>query len=82
MDRYDAGEFAGLAGIAAFFTFVWPPLALLAASVALLIEVQMRSRGAAPVRGTRPLLRLVTAARAAHRAWVSSAATGTGQQTG
>lgn len=68
MDRYDVGEFVGLAGIVAFCGLVWLlPGALLAGSVALLVEVQLRSRDRAPVRfsGAGRLGKVVKAARAA-----------------
>jgi hypothetical protein len=71
LDRYDAGEFAGIAGLAAFCWFVWPPLVLLVASLALLVEVNLRSAGRAPVRSTGPSVagRLRSVGRAAVRAW-------------
>lgn len=67
MDRYDLGEFAGLAGLVGFAAIIWPPAALLVASLALLVEVNMRSRGEAPVRarGTGRLGRTIKAVRAA-----------------
>lgn len=71
MDRYDAGEFAGLAGVVAFVLLTFgAPAALLAASLVLLLEVQVRSRQKAVVRA-RPdrRRRLVAVARAARAAW-------------
>lgn len=72
MDRYDAGEFAGLAGLALFALLVWPPAAVLVGSLALLVEVNLRSRNRAPVRGRRGPSRLRVAVRAARSAWGES----------
>lgn len=68
MDRYDVGEFAGLAGLVGFCALVWAPLALLVGSVALLLEVNLRSRGRAPVRNAGPS-RVARVLRAARSAW-------------
>jgi hypothetical protein len=72
-DRYDFGEVAGLAGVVAFcwLTFGWHA-AVLAASLMLLVEVQMRSRGRTPVRGTPARRRLSAAVKAAREAWAES----------
>lgn len=71
MDRYDAGEYAGLAGIVVFFlvTVGWT-WALLAASLVLLLEVQVRSRQRAVVRARPRGRRLAAVAKAARSAWV------------
>lgn len=68
MDRYDVGEFAGLAGLVLFAGILWAPAALLVGSLALLVEAQMRSRGRAPVRA-RGRGRLASVVRAARAAW-------------
>lgn len=67
MDRYDVGELAGLAGLTVFAGLLWPQAALLVGSLLLLVEVQLRSRGRAPVRarGTSRVGRVVRAVRAA-----------------
>jgi hypothetical protein len=72
-DRYDFGEVVGLAGVVAFcwVTFGWH-WAVLAASLVLLVEVQLRSRGRSPVRATPARRRLVAVARAARTAWAES----------
>ena len=69
MDRYDVGEFAGLAGLVWFAFLVWPPSAVLVGALALLVESNLRSRGRAPVRGARPAARLSAVVRAARAAW-------------
>lgn len=76
MDRYDVGEFAGLAGLVVFAGILWLPAALLVASLALLVETNLRSRGKAPVRGARPTVgrRLRAAAAAWRRLAVEDAA--------
>ena len=71
MDRYDVGEFAGLAGLVVFAGWVWLPAALLVASLLLLVETNLRSAGKAPVRSTGKPGRLKVAARAARRAWAT-----------
>jgi hypothetical protein len=74
MDRYDLGEFAGLAGLIVFAGIVWLPAALLVGSLCLLVEVNLRGRGRPTVRGWRPLTRTKAVARAARAAWVDAAA--------
>lgn len=69
MDRYDVGEFAGLAGLVVFAGWVWLPAALLVASLALLVEVNLRSRNRALARSTGEPSRVGSAYRAARRAW-------------
>lgn len=70
MDRYDVGEFAGLLGVVGYAFWIWHgPGALLAGSLALLVEVNLRSRGRAPVRGTGQRSRLVQAVSAGRKAW-------------
>ena len=72
-DRYDFGEVAGLAGVVAFcwLSFGWH-WAVLAASLVLLLEVQLRSRGRSPVRSTGSRSRLASVARAVRAAWAES----------
>jgi hypothetical protein len=69
VDRYDAGEFAGIAGLVWFAFLCWPPAAVLVASLGLLVEVNMRAAGRSPVRGARPVSRLAAVARAGRAAW-------------
>jgi hypothetical protein len=73
VDRYDAGEFVGLAGLTVFAGIVWLPAALLVGSLLLLVEVNLRSRQRAPVRGARPE-RFGKAVRAFRLAWRDDAA--------
>jgi hypothetical protein len=72
VDRYDVGEFAGLAGLVVFAGLIWLPAALLVASMALLVEVNLRSRNRAPVRASVRPSRLAAAARALRSAWVEA----------
>jgi hypothetical protein len=69
VDRYDIGEFAGLAGLAVFAALVWLPAFVLVASLGLLVEVNLRSRNRAPVRARRGPSRLRVAVNAARSAW-------------
>lgn len=72
-DRYDLGEVLGLSGVVVFcwVTFGWN-WAALAASLVLLVEVQLRSRGRSPVRASPGRRRLAAVAKAARAAWVES----------
>lgn len=72
-DRYDFGEVAGLAGVVVFcwVSFGWH-WAILAASLVLLLEVQLRSRGRSPVRATPARRRLASVVKAARSAWADS----------
>jgi hypothetical protein len=69
VDRYDVGEFVGLLLLVMFGAVTWWPSAILLASVALLVEVNLRSRGGAPVRESGQPSRAAAAARAARAAW-------------
>jgi len=69
VDRYDIGEFLGLAGLVVFAGLVWPPAALAAGSLVLLVEVNLRGRGRPTVRGWRPAAKAAAVWRAARTAW-------------